>query len=93
MIEAKKISAGQQKKYGDYIRVWEIQTDQDQQEVLDYCIMNLARRPIPSKSLWEANIRRGGEKEHDMGYYFGGYYTLTKTESGYRFTITEPYCD
>jgi predicted Fe-S protein YdhL (DUF1289 family) len=93
MIEAKKTYGGQQKRYGDYIQTWEIQTDQEQQEVLDYCLTNLSRRPLPSKSTWETNIRRGGEKEHDMGYYFGGYYTLNKTEGGYRFTITEPYCD
>jgi hypothetical protein len=85
---------GQYKSYGDFFRVWEIKTDAEKQDVLDYCFANVYRRPVPESGEWHRNIRYGtGEKSGDANYYFAGYYTLAKIEGGWTFTVCEPYTD
>lgn len=95
MIEATKIHSGQYKRYGDSFYVWEITTDEPEEKVIDYCFRELYKKdqPLPSKEEWSAAIKIGGEHARDMNYYFRGYYTLGKTEKGYKFTICEPYAD
>ena len=95
MIAAKQIHCGQYKRYGDFFRVWEIETDESKEAVLEYCFAELYKvknRPAPSGE-WHANIRYGGERFHDADYYFRGYYSIEQTPTGYKFTVCEPYCD
>lgn len=93
MIEAKQTHCGQYKRYGDFFREWFVESDMSEEETLEWCFSNLYKRRVPESAAWHANIRIGGEKWHDAGYYFGGYYTLEKVDNGYRFVICEPYAD
>lgn len=94
-FKVKHIHDGQYKRYGDYFRVWEIETDcEDKEQVLDFCFTELYKKRVPSKAEWSAEIRMGsGSHAHDPYYYFAGYYTLTKIENGYEFKICEPFAD
>lgn len=93
-MEVKQIHCGQYKRYGDFFRVWEVKTDsKNKEEVLNYLFENVYKRKVPCSGEWHANVRYGGEKSSDPGYYFAGYYTLEEIEGGYKFTICEPYCD
>lgn len=86
--------SGQYKRYGDYFLVWEIETHgESEEEVLKFCRENLYKRDIPTSAEWHINIRYGGEKYADTGYYFAGYYTLEKIKNGYKFTVCEPFTD
>lgn len=98
MISAKQIQCGQYKKYDDFYRIWDIETDESREAVLKYCFSELYKRSyeIPQKDEWRANIRIGGAKDHDMSYYFHGYYDLVEYPVGsgnYKFEIVEPYAD
>lgn len=92
---AEKVHSGQYKPYGDSFYVWDIKTDSnDRDAVLVYCMKELCKRKVPEESEWLKNIRYGsGEKSDDAGYYFAGYYSLHKTDGGYKFTVCEPFCD
>lgn len=92
---AKSVHCGQYKPYGDFFRVWEIETDcNDKEKVLEYCFSELDKRRLPEKDEWHRNIRHGtGEKSGDASYYFRGYHMLEKTDKGYKFTVCEPWCD
>lgn len=93
-ITAEQTHCGQHRKYGDFFREWDIQTDEKNREVvLNYCFDNLYKRRVPDSAEWHLNIKYGGEKSEDANYYFAGYYTLAKTDKGYKFTVCEPYCD
>ncbi len=93
-FHATQTHCGQYKRYGDLFRVWDIQTEcQDKAKVLEYCFSELYKRKIPESSEYHANIRIDGEKSGDANYYFAGYYTLEKTNTGYKFTVCEPYAD
>ena len=93
MIEAKQTHCGQHRRYGDFYREWEVKTDLPQGEVIEWCFENLYKRRVPHASEWHVNIRVGGEKDGDPGYYFAGYYSIRKIDGGYEFTICEPYAD
>lgn len=93
-MEIKQIHCGQYKPYGDFFRVWEVKTDNEQkEEVLKFLFENVYKRNVPPEAEWRANIRYGGEKFSDPGYYFAGYYRLDKIDGGYKFTICEPFAD
>lgn len=94
MFEAKQTHCGQYKRYGDYFHKWDIETDLPKEEVLEKCFSELYKRKIPESTEWHKEIRYGtGEHSGDANYYFAGYYTLTKTEGGYQFSVCEPYAD
>ena len=94
MIEAKQTPCGQYKRYGDFFRVWTIKTDLPQEEVVAWCFENLYHgRVLPCSGEYHSNIRYGGPKFNDAGYYFRGYYTIEKIDGGYKFTICEPFAD
>ena len=93
MIEAKEVHYGQYKKYGDSYLVWEITTDMGQEETVEWCFQNLHKRRVPESAEWHKNIRIGGEKSGDYGYYFAGYYKVEKIDGGFRFTVCKPYTD
>lgn len=89
----KQVHCGQYIRYGDFYRVWEIENpgEMDESAVREYCRENLTNRDLPEKAEFLQQIR--GAKSGDYSYYFRGYYTLEKTETGYKFTICEPYAD
>lgn len=95
MIKAKQTECGQRKRYGDFFRVWEIETDEPKKAVLEYCFEELCKRKgIPTEDEWRKEIRVDiGSHGHDDGYYFRGCYRLDKTETGFKFTVREPYAD
>ena len=41
MIEAKQTHCGQYKPYGDFFRIWNVQTDLPQDEVVKWCFEKL----------------------------------------------------
>ena len=93
--KANFVHCGQYRPYGDYFRVWEIETeDENAESVLNYCFENLYKRKVPSEAEWRAAIRFDtGEKAGDASYYFAGYHKLERISNGYRFTICEPFAD
>lgn len=93
MIKATQIHCGQYKRYGDFFRVWNIQTDMPKEEVIKWCFENLYKRVVPPSGEFHANIRCGGPRHSDLEYYFAGYYTIEDTEDGFKFSICEPYAD
>ena len=95
MITAKQTHCGQYKRYGDFFRVWEIETDESEEAVREYCFTEIyKRKDLPAEATWRAAIRHpDGEHRNDPSYYFRGYYKLTKTEAGYTFTVCEPYAE
>lgn len=98
MIKAKQTECGQRKRYGDFFRVWEIETDEPKEAVLEYCFKELYKRKgidmLPTKGEWMKEIRVGtGSHSGDASYYFRGYYQLDQTETGFKFTVGEPYAD
>lgn len=94
MFKATQTQCGQYKRYGDFFREWDIETDMPKEEALGKCFEELYHgRKVPPKGEWQANIVIGGEKSGDADYYFRGYYTMEKRETGYHFTICEPFAD
>lgn len=93
MIEAKQIHCGQYKSYGDFFRVWAVQTDLPKNEVIEWCFQNLYKRAVPPSGEWHTNVRFGGQKFSDAGYYFSGYYSVEEIEGGFKFTVCEPFAD
>ena len=94
MINSKQVHCGQYKRYGDFFRVWDIETDEDKNNVLEYCFTTLYKRRIPESPEWHKNIRFGtGSKSNDANYYFAGYYSLEKANKGFKFIICEPSTD
>lgn len=93
MIKAKQIHCGQYKRYGDTFRVWDIETDETEEDVRKYCFTELYKRELPTEAVWRAEVRMGGAHFNDPGYYFRGYHKLIKTQTGYTFTVCEPFCD
>lgn len=93
MFNAKQTHCGQYQKYGDFFRVWEIETDMSKEEVLEKCA-ELCKRKLPESVEYHKEIRYGsGRRSGDANYYFRGYYTLEEIENGYKFTVCEPYAD
>lgn len=94
MFAAKQIHCGQYKKYGDFFRVWEIETDMPREAVLEKCFAELCKTELPESAEYHREIRLGtGGHSGDASYYFRGYYTLEAVEKGYKFTVCEPYAD
>lgn len=94
MFETKQTHNGQYKKYGDFVREWEIETDLSKEEVLDKCFTELYKKQLPESTEYHKEIRyKIGGHSGDADYYFAGYYTLEQTEKGYLFKVFEPYAD
>ena len=98
MFEAKRIEFGHKERYGDFCRTWNIITDLPREAVVRRCLAELAKCDIPERTEWLKNIRKGGERYEDDGYYFRGSYTLTalgigETITGYVFEVRVPYAD
>ena len=94
MFIAKQTHAGQYKPYGDTFYEWDIETDLPEKEATEKCFEELLNgKKVPHSLDWHANIRIGGKKDGDYGYYFAGYYTMKKTSTGYHFTKVSPFTD
>ncbi len=93
-FNAEQTHCGQYKPYGDFVREWNIETDLSEREVLVRCFDELLKRTVPESKEYHREIRYGtGSHSGDASYYFSGYHTLTKTETGYLFRVFEPYAD
>lgn len=84
----KQVHCGQYKRYGDFFRVWNISTNEDETSTLDYCFSELYKHPVPESREWHRRIQYG-----DANYYFSGYYSLEKIDDGYEFSICKPFTD
>ena len=102
MIKATNIHSGQYKRYGDFFRVWDIESDEPKEAVLAYCFKEIYKRDpiLPTEAEWRKNIRIGGSQSGNASYYFRGYYTLKSAGGSYEgeitkytFTVCEPYAD
>ena len=63
------------------------------EETLGYCFENLHKHRCPEYAEWHKNTVYGGAKSGDMGYHFGGYYTLIAIDGGFSFSVCFPYAD
>lgn len=94
MIEAKQTHCGQYKPYGDSFRIWNVQTDLPQDEVVKWCFEKLYYgKVLPIHAEWKANIAYGAPHSSDPGYYFAGYYAIREIDGGFEFKVCEPFCD
>lgn len=94
MFKAEQTHSGQYRRYGDSFYEWDIETDLPESEALERCFTELnGGTKLPEKTEWHKNTGYGGSRQYDMGYYFAGYYTLIKTETGCHFTICRPFMD
>lgn len=98
MITAKMTHCGQYKRYGDFYHVWEIEGAEEmtKEQVANWCFENLYQgKTLPDSTEFHKNVRVGGEKSHDPGYYFNGYYTISPLDIPGKFIlkICKPYAD
>jgi hypothetical protein len=82
--ELKWTHCGQKHAYGDTFRECEIHTP-DTLEENDILLLVGNGHKLP-KAEWQKNT-------DDISIYFGGWYTITKTEYGYKYIGCEPYTD
>lgn len=82
--ELKWTHCGQKHAYGDTFRECEIHTP-DVLEENDILLLVGNGHKLP-KTEWQKNT-------DDISIYFGGWYTITKTEYGYKYIGCEPYTD
>lgn len=82
--ELKWTHCGQKHAYGDTFRECEIHTP-DVLEENDILLLVGNGHKLP-KAEWQKNT-------DDISIYFGGWYTITKTEYGYKYVGCEPYTD
>lgn len=69
MIEAKQTHCGQYKPYGDFFRIWNVQTNLPQDEVVKWCFEKLYYgKVLPIHAEWRANIAYGAPHFSDPGY-------------------------
>lgn len=92
MIEAKRVFTGQRKRYGEYIREWEIHTDCTEKQAVDWCFDHLGIERVPSFEDWQKERKReDGSLKYSV--FFAGYYIIQKKPWGFLFTIRMPYAD
>jgi len=82
--ELKWTHCGQKHAYGDTFRECEIHTPDTLKEN-DILLLVGNGHKLP-KAEWQKNT-------DDISIYFGGWYTITKTEYGYKYIGCEPYTD
>ena len=85
-IDLKWVYVGQYNPYGDIYRVCELHT----KDILDEdTILNL----VGDNNKLRKDIFFDRGDQLTMGEFFTGYYTIEKTEYGYKYTGVEPYDD
>lgn len=94
MIKAKLFHCGQCEPYGGFLRIWNVQTDLPQDEVVKWCFEKLYHgKVLPLYAEWKANIAYGAPHFSDPGYYFAGYYAIREIDDGFEFKVCKPFCD
>lgn len=91
VFNAKIAHRRQYKSYGDYFRVWEIESDMPKESVIEKCFSELHKTKLPEKKEWSKEIVYGARHFGDADYYFRGYYTIEEIAGGYKFTVCKPY--
>lgn len=91
-MKATRIFSGQHHPYGDSHTIYLIETDATMEEAEAWARKHLANG-IPSHREYVEETTYGGAHYGDYGYYFGGYYTISRDRKGYRFDITFPWAD
>ena len=88
-VKMRVIHTGQYVPYGDSYRVYEIETDMNYDDALEWCKREiLSNRYLPS---YEEFKQR--EKNMDFADYLKGFWNFIEYGDKYRFTITTPYTD
>lgn len=90
-FNAKQIHRGQYRTFGDYFRVWEIESDMPKEAVIEKCFSELHQKRLPEEKEWRREVRYGCGHFGDADYFFRGYYSIETIEGGFRFTVCEPY--
>lgn len=94
VFNAKITHCGQHKGYGDYFRVWKIETDMPKEAVIEKCFSELRKENFPKPKEWhEETVYGATDAPMDESYCFRGYYKLKRIEGGYEFTFYESYAD
>lgn len=93
MFKATQTHVGQYRRYGDFFREWNIETECTESETLEWCFNNLYTGRVPSSEEWHKEIRINGGHHGDYSYYFAGYYSILPIKGGYKFIVCEPYTD
>lgn len=99
MITAEHVRSGQDHAYGDSHSVWEIKADanETEDEIREYCLAHLCRPDTPSYKEWVREFNtKGSDHYNDFGYYFAGYYNLSRSYRGSEwrtFSVCHPYTD
>lgn len=90
IIHAKCRHAGQRGAYTDSTYEYDIDTEEGkeipQEQLLDYCFSLVSRKSIQTYEEWRNN-------HGNPSKYFAGYYTITKTPTGYFFKFVSPFTD
>ena len=88
--EVKCTHAGQHGAYSDSTYEYEIYTtngcEVPEEDLYPYLCNLMHKSKMQTLKEWRENYG-------DMGSYFSGYYTLTKTSYGYFFKFVSPYTD
>ena len=92
MIKAKRIFSGQKRRYGDYIREWEITTDVAEKDAVEWIFDHLDIKRVPSMKEWQEKQKRA-DGSTNYSVYFAGYYIIQKRPDGFLFVIRMPYAD
>lgn len=64
-FNAKQIHRGQYRTFGDFFRVWEIESDMPKEAVIEKCFSELHKTKLPEKKEWSKEIVFGAR-------HFGG---------------------
>lgn len=92
MFKATQTHVGQYRRYGDFFREWDIETDLTEEQMLNEFFNTVYRHKVPE--IKEYKERINSDKRNDFTYYFNGFYEARQKNDGtYHITICEPYCD
>ena len=67
-FNAKQIHRGQYRTFGDFFRVWEIETDMPKETVIDKCFSELSQKRLPEEKEWRREVRYGCGHFGDADY-------------------------
>ena len=59
VFNAKIAHRGQYKRYGDYFRVWEIESDMPKESVIEKCFSELHKTKLPEEKEWRKGSNKG----------------------------------
>lgn len=93
-IRIRQLNDGVQKRaYGDHVWEWELVTNKPKEEVLEIC-RKVLKGAAREHSQYLAEYREPGRPfDSLMEVVCGGYYSLVKTETGWRYKVTKEYID